>query len=370
MRIAFLADALDLQYAGVHMYLRGLLNALSKTDKENEYLIVRPKPAGTFDGMEELVVPINPKIPGHQRLRAFGEIPSRLSNTGIEAVVETAHFGPFRLPGHVKRLTYLYDLTPLLFPHHHPTASVFVQRLLLPRLVRKADRVLTISKNTQIDIEQMYPKARGKVRLVFPAQDSRFRPVHDEAVLKKLGICKPYLLYVGTIEPRKNLQTLLQAYETFRQTSGQPHQLVLVGKKGWKNEEFFKALDQSKFRKDILLPGYVERDDLPVLFSMTKLFVFPSTYEGFGMPPLEAMACGAPVLMSNSSSLPEVGGDATEYFAPKNTEELAQKLTELTSNPQKLSGMKSASLQQAKKFSWEASAHQFMAVIRELKRAK
>lgn len=365
MRIAILADPLDLQYAGVHMYLRGLLHALAELDRENEYLLVRPRPGGEFAGMEELVVPISRHMPGHQRWRAFGAIPQQLAERGVQAVVETAHFGPFRLPPHVKRLTFLYDLTPVLFPRHHPLPSVVVHRFSLPRIVRKADRILTISENSQRDIERCYPAAEGKVRIVHPAQDARFRPVEQSSVLEKMGIQRPYLLYVGTLEPRKNLLTLLHAYELFRQGGGPPVQLVLVGKKGWKTQSLFDAIERSTYRSDIVLPGYVERDDLPVLFSMAQLFVFPSEYEGFGMPPLEAMACGAPVLISNSSSLPEVGGEAAAYFAPDEVHSLAQKLTELCSDPARLAAMRTASLRQAERFSWAASARQFMAVMRE-----
>jgi glycosyltransferase involved in cell wall biosynthesis len=181
-------------------------------------------------------------------------------------------------------------------------------------------------------------------------------------VLQKYGLRQPYLLFVGTLEPRKNLLSLLRAYENFRR-SGPAMQLVLVGREGWKNKDFFTALEASPYRADIVLTGYTERAELPVLYSMAHLFVYPSRYEGFGLPALEAMACGAPVLLSRSSSLPEVGGTAAAYFDPSDLEDFSKKLLQTATGEQNLHQMAKASLQQAALFDWEESARAFLSFL-------
>lgn len=368
MRIAILGDALDLQYAGVHVYLRGLLNALAEADRENEYLLVRPRPGGDFENMRELIVPIRPGIPGHQYLRALTAMPRRLAGEGVDVVVEPAHFGPFRLPERVKRVTVIHDLTPVLFPQFHPIQSSVVHKIVLPGILKRADGIVANSRHTQSDIEKFYPVSKGKISVVLPGREAIFRPVQEAVVLKKYGIRQPYLLCVGTLEPRKNLTALLEAYEQFRRATGQAVQLVLAGKDGWKNGPFFEALRRSPFRSDIVLTGYTERSELPVLCSMARLFVYPSLYEGFGLPALEAMACGAPVLLSNASSLPEVGGDAAGYFDPGDVDGLSKKLAELLGDERKLQKMSELSLAQAEKFNWRRSAEAFVSLMKKLKR--
>jgi glycosyltransferase involved in cell wall biosynthesis len=366
MRIAILGDALDLQYAGIHIYLQGLLKALMVVDTENEYLLVRPKAGGEFDRMEEIIIPVSRSIPGHQRLRAFTSIPRILTQKNVDIVLEPAHFGPFMLPGRVRRITIIHDLTPVLFPEWHPLTSSLVQKIALPFVLKKADRIIANSTHTEKDIWQQYPFSKEKTSVLMPGREAVFQPVQDEVVLAKYGIRKPYLLYTGTIEPRKNLLTLLRAYEEFRRKQGEPVQLVLSGKKGWKNDPLFAALETSTFRQDVVLTGYVERRELPALYSMARLFIYPSLYEGFGLPVLEAMSCGAPVLIAQTSSLPEVGGDAAAYFDPRSQEELAGKLLDLNLNEDKRQKMSGLSVEQASRFNWETSARHLVSIFQKL----
>lgn len=366
MKIAILGDALDLQYAGIHTYTRELVRALARFDRENEYFVVRPRAGGELEGVREIVVPIARNIPGHQRLRGFTSIPRCLVRAGVDVVVEPAHFGPFCLPRRIKRITVIQDITPVLSPQFHLAVGSVVQRVALPFIFKRADCIVASSASTQRDIEKHYPLSKGKVRLVLPGRETAFRQVQDWAVLEKYGIRQPYLLTVGTIEPRKNLCTALRAYELFRQDSEQQMQWVIAGKSGWKNGDFYRALDASPFRSDVVLTGYTERQELPALYSMARLFVFPSLYEGFGLPVLEAMSCGAPVLVSNASSLPEVGGDAARYFEPNSVAELATQLSTLLRDEQELLEMSKSSLQQALKFDWEKTAEQFVSIFQKV----
>ena len=185
-------------------------------------------------------------------------------------------------------------------------------------------------------------------------------------MLKTLGIYGPYLLHVGTIEPRKNLTILIDAFEQFKQQSNQKLQLVLVGKQGWKSESVFTAIENSPYKEDIKVLGYVERKALIALYSSAEAFVYPSLFEGFGLPLVEAMACGCAIISSNAACLPEIAEKAGLYFTPTSSAELLLQLQFLLSSPSKKEELKQLSLQQANKFSWEKTAKETLAVFQSV----
>ena len=366
MRIAFIADALDFQYAGIHIYTREILKALVAIDTENEYIVVRGKSGDKIEGAEEIIIPVQPNIPGHKRLRLFTNIPRSLVKAGADVVVEPSHFGPFNLPKHIKRVTVLHDLTPFLSPDYHVFSSRLFHRLLMPRVLRRADHVLTVSEHTRRDMIARFPFTEKKSTAILLGRDELFVPKNDKSVLEKYDIRQPYFLYVGTLEPRKNLNVLVDAYNTFRKKSGLNYQLVLVGKKGWKIDNLLEKIQQSPFQKDIILTGYVAREELPMLYTMSEIFVYPSLYEGFGLPVLEAMSCGARVITSKVSSLPEVGGDAAMYFDPNSPEQLANLMLQLAFDTPLLKILSEKSLAQAQQFSWEKTAKKTLTVLTAL----
>ena len=366
MRIAFIADALDFQYAGIHIYTREILKALVAVDTENEYIVVRGKSGKKIEGTEEIIVPVNPNIPIHKQLRIFTDIPRALVKVGADVVVEPRHLGPFNLPKQIHRVTVLHDLTPILFPDYHVLSSRILHRHLLPHVLRRTDHIITVSEHTRRDIVARFPFVEKKSTAILLGRDESFVPKNEVSVLEKYGIRQPYFLYVGTLEPRKNLGVLVAAYNAFRKKSGLNYQLVLVGKKGWKINDLLKKIRQSPFQKDIILTGYVAREELPVLYTMSEIFVYPSLYEGFGLPVLEAMSCGACVITSEVSSLPEVGGGAAVYFDPNLAEQLADLMLKLTSNQPLLNVLSEKSLTQAQLFCWEKTARETLAVLTAL----
>lgn len=368
MRIAILADPLDRQYGGIHIYTKALLNGLAQIDDTNEYLIIRSKATNDFeqfDQFEELVIPYA-RFPGYQAWRKYVQIPRILCKRKIDIVVEPAHFGPLNLPRHIKRVTVIHDLTMFLFPQHHQWASQFLQRKLLPGILKRTDHIITNSTNTTKDLIRLLTFTKDKVSTITLGKDEIFRPIVDPKILEKYAIIQPYILYLGTLEPRKNVITLIKAFEKYKTTTHTKHQLVLVGKKGWKFQSIIQAIDNSPYKKDIFLPGYIKREDLPALYSMADFFVYPSSYEGFGLPVLEAMACGTPVITSKVSSLPEVGGEAVHYFSPDSIDELTQKMISLSQDEtmKKISSKKG--IQQAGLFSWERTARETLNVFEKL----
>ncbi len=363
-RIAILADPLDTQSAGIHVYTRALIRALTTIDRQNEYLIIRACAKNEFPNTEEIVVPIRSFPPLHLRWRQFTSIPSLLRKAKVDLVIEPAHFGPFNLPSTIKRITVIHDLTPILFPAYHGRLSHWMHRFLLPSILRNADHIITNSNCTTKDIARLYPFTNEKMTAIPLGKQLLFQPQNDALILEKYGLQSPYFLFVGTLEPRKNLQTLLKAFEQFKvQNPSLPHQLVLVGQQGWKNNALSEQLLQSPFKKEIVKLGFVPLEDLPALYSQATAFVYPSHYEGFGLPVLEAMACGAVVISSNTSSLPEVGGKAALYFSPEDTEALVILLERVSQESEMVNQLRKRSLQQAGLFSWEKMARTFLEVI-------
>lgn len=365
MRIAFLADPLDRQYGGIQVYLKELLKAISQLDTQHEFLIVRPERRGEFKGMEEMVVPWK-NFPGYRAWRLFVEIPRLLVKKQVDIVVEPAHFGPFNLPKNIKRITVIHDLTMFLFPDDHLFFSQFLQRKFLPRILKKATHIITNSKNTSKDLEHFFPWTKGKNTPVLLGKNEQYRPSVQPLTLLKYHLQQPYFLCIGTLEPRKNIPLLIQAFSQFKALTGLPHQLVLIGKEGWKTQEIFEAIVDSAFQANISVLGYVEEGDLPVFYSMATAFVYPSKYEGFGLPVLEAMACGAPVLTTKVSSLAEVGGAAAVYFTENSAADLSKKLEEIAGNYSLQEALKQRSLQQAAQFSWKKTAQKTLKIFDEL----
>ena len=353
MRIAIIADPLDNQTAGVHTYTQNFVAALERYDHDNEYFLIRERKTGEFPRMKEIAIP-NTRLPvGWASFRLFVLVPLVCRRLKVDAVVEPAHFGPWNLPRHIKRITVIHDLTPLLFPGMHRWHSQLLQRIFLRRIMKRADIVLANSNNTASDLIRFYPFTDGKVETIYLGRDSFFKPVDTTSALKAYNIEDTYLLFTGTIEPRKDLPTLLTAFEKFKAATESNVQLVIAGAKGWKTGGFEEALEQNKYKKDIVVTGYVTKTHLRELYSHCLCFIYPSVYEGFGFPVIEAMACGAPVIAAKNSSLTEVGGNEAIYFKTSDSEELFRQIKTLFNNRHTLGKEKAQHINWVEIFSWE-----------------
>ncbi len=360
MHIAIIADPLDKQRAGIHYLTKYLISNLLEIDKINIFTIIRFKQDSSLVNHQSIVLQNFLPFIKNDPIRTFVTLPLLLQKLKPDIVIEPAHFGPFNLPKKIKRVTIIHDLSPIKFPKFHPFVSQFLQRIFLPGIVRRSNLLVTNSENTSQDLMECYPKSKGKIKKILLGKEDLFMPIFSKEVLQKHDLQTPYFLSVGTIEPRKNLNTLLKAFALFKHTHKSKIQLVIVGGNGWKTDSFYKQFKAHPFKNEIKIIGFADRSDLPTLYSSALALIYPSYYEGFGLPVLEAMACGAPCIVSNSSSLPEVGGDAVLYFNPKDVSELAKQLNFIYTNKAIRSSLNELGIKQASRFSWEKYAQEFI----------
>ncbi len=265
----------------------------------------------------------------------------------------------------------LHDLIFEIFPEHHKRYNHLFLKLMMRRFLNAADHIICVSEHTKRDAERLYGIASDKMTVIYEATDAKYRPATpaDEArhaaVRKKYRLPALYILHVSTIEPRKNLGRLLEAFGALKAEFADL-QLVLVGKKGWLYEPFFAQLQKSGLEQEVIFPGFVEEEDLPLLYQMATVFCFPSVYEGFGLPPLEALASGCAVVCSNASSLPEVVGEAGLLVDPTDVGALTHALRRVLSDNALSRELQQQGPVQARKFSWENAAAQTLEVYQRL----
>lgn len=269
-----------------------------------------------------------------------------------------------------KRIVTIFDLSPILFPRYHPLRRVMVYKVLLAYSARRADRVIVISENTKRDVMRHLDIPEEKIAVTPLAAGAAFRPIreaHVRLVLQRHGlIYRHYWLCVGAMEPRKNLVHLVTAYELLRRRVPISMPLVLVGGTGWRNREIHRKIVASSWCQDIRLLGYVPEEELAALYGGAFAFLYPSLYEGFGLPPLEAMACGTPVITSNVSSLPEVVSDAAIMVEPYDVDKLAETMYEVLNDEELRQKMSKKGLERAKMFSWEKTTSRTLQVYEEI----
>ena len=374
MKIGFDISAQSLPRSGMGQYQYHLLKHLLEIDQKNFYHLY----AFNFRNrkrFKEIKFPAkNYKIqilPIPQRLIILWWMMMRrpLFNRLIKKC-DVYHLSEICIPPvkKAKTVAFIHDLTTILFPQHHKKSNIFLHSRRF-KAIRKVDAILTNSESTKKDIVEHLKIKPDKIFVTHLGADERFRLMKESEVipvLKKYKLKKPYILFVGTLEPRKNVKTLIQAFNQLKQSHRIPHQFVLAGQKGWLYKSIFKAIESSPYKSDIQYTDYVKDTDLPALMNGAEVFVYPSFYEGFGLPVLEAMQCGVPVITSNISSMPEVGGGASLYINPESADELAEKIYSVINNPDFQKELSKKGIERAKQFSWEKCARKTLKAYESL----
>jgi glycosyltransferase involved in cell wall biosynthesis len=290
----------------------------------------------------------------------------------IVGQVDLFHGPDFTLPPlkpGTKAIVTVHDLSYLQLPHCFKPALLDYLVDNVPRAVGRADWVLADSTSTRRDVIERLQVPEDKVSVLYPGVERRFRPITDAQTLagtrQKYGLPMRFVLSVGTVQPRKNYERLVQAFSLLQ---AQDTSLVIVGGKGWPYERLFQQVQDLGLRDRVCFAGYVEDVDLPAVYNLACAFVFPSLYEGFGIPPLEAMACGVPVIAADNSSLPEVVGDAGLLIDAQDTEALAHALSQLLGDSALCQKLVDRGLARAKQFTWERAAHTLLSTYEHVGR--
>jgi glycosyltransferase involved in cell wall biosynthesis len=375
MRVFVEGDHLFGNRTGVGQYSKNLLEGLVELDKQNSYTIF----GFVFFGKDSHARP----IPEGENLsyKLIRYIPSRL----FHAIVRNISAPPidlllaskpdlFLFPNYVRypvafkepTVVVIHDLSFVLHGQHTTRRSREYLNRYVPISARRSDHIITVSENSKKEIVEHYGIDPDKITIVHPALDHSFffpRPsIETRDVARKYGIDQPYILYIGTLEPRKNINGILDAYSQLNKELQRSFTLVLAGDGGWLNQGIKRRLDElSALHIEVI--GYVPDDDVPGLYSGASVFVYPSFYEGFGMPPLEAMACGVPVITANNSSIPEVVGDASILINAEDTPRLALEIERVLGDQKLARLLRAKGLARAKQFRWESSALILLDVI-------
>ena len=263
----------------------------------------------------------------------------------------------------------LHDVAYLLFPEYHLPRNRIYLRTMMPRFLRRADRIIAVSENTRRDALRFYPLDPAKVEVIPEGVEVRFRPDVDGGVVShvrhRYRLPERFILTVGTIEPRKNLRTLVEAYAGLRAMHPEVG-LVIAGGRGWLFEPLFEQVRALGLEDQVIFTGHVPDDDIPALLNAAEVFAFPSEFEGFGLPPLEAMACGVPVVSSNAASLPEVVGDAGLLLPPRDVRGWVTTLDRVLDDGQLRSDLSARGVSRARLFSWDTAARRTLEVYRSV----
>ncbi len=365
MRIGIDAVALlDARPTGIGWYVNRMLTEFCRVDPAVQLSLYTARPLPKryeCDRIRERIGSRNLWLPAIPWMQTFGR---RLAiRDGLDCFWGPAHILPVGLSKHVRTVLTVHDLVYKLWPRHMKRRNALVNRCLFDQSVRQANAIITDAERTRQDLITLFQIEPAKVTAVHLGVDEVFRPLGRDAVrsrLDALGIPADYLLAVGTLEPRKNYPLLFQAIA--RMPDCPP--LAIAGGKGWNYRTILQQLEGLGLQSRVRLLDYVSNEDLVALYNGALLVVQPSLYEGFGFPLVQAMACGTPVLSSNTSSLPEVGGDAVAYFESGSADSLVAELQRLLASETRRQTLRQAGLQRATEFNWSNTARATLAVLR------
>jgi glycosyltransferase involved in cell wall biosynthesis len=369
MRIAIDASTLSTQ-GGPRTYVLGLVEALLRLDRDNEYVVFYNDPChlGRFPRAKEIVLP--GKSPLARLWREHVLIPRACRRERIDLLHCPKSAVPFFSPCPV--VVTLHDLIPIKHPETEKFAARVYWRLQIPVAARRSDFIITDSDHARREIMVDFRVPADRIRTIMLAFDPAMLAPRDgaagRAIRARYGLPDGYVLYVGTIQPRKNLDTLIEAYHRLKVSGEIAEKLVIVGRKGWLYEGLFARIRELRLDDDVIFTGFVTDAELPFIYDGARVFVYLSLFEGFGLPPLEAMACGVPVITSNTTSLPEVVGDAGITLPPRDVAGVATALKALLNDPARGARLREEGRARARLFSWDETARQTLEVYRRIGR--
>jgi len=366
MRIGIDARIAHYSGGGIRNYVVHLLESLAELDGDGDYCILHSRKDDTFSSLDGSFRSVACWTPSHHRLERW-TLSVEIARLGLELL----HSPDFIPPtfGYDRSVITVHDLNFLYYPRFLTAESRRYYNGQIEWAVEHADHILADSHATEADLTSLLDVAPDKVTVVHLAADPSFRPVPEAAARQTAAsydLEPGFLLFVGTLEPRKNVPGLLLAYRIVLDEKVTNEPLVLVGGKGWLYEEIFDRVEALDLENHVHFVHGVPDADLPGLYSAASVLAMPSFYEGFGLPALEAMSCGTPVVVADRASLPEVVGDAGQLIDPEDPGDIAGALKRVLTDESERERMREAGLKQAEAFSWTRVARETRAVYEEL----
>lgn len=372
MHIGIDAHAIGAQQGGNETYIRGVVRALAELDDRNRYTVYLAEPAAAAEWREGFArqhpnfeIRLLPKPTPIVRVPLF--LAYELWQRPVDVLHVQYTAPPFcRIPV----VATIHDLAFEHMPETFTRRGSFQLKLTVRRTAQRAVRIATVSEYSRQDLLRTYQLPPEKVAVTYNGVEAHFTPEslpnETEDVRHRFGIKRDYLLAVGSLQPRKNLVRLIRVYAKLRsENENFTPQLVIVGRKLWLADDIFAEVRRQFWKDDVILTGYVNDEDLPKLYRQATAFVYPSLFEGFGLPPVEAMACGTPVVTSNNSSLPEVTGEAALLIDPLSQDSIESALLEITRDQILRTRLKEKGIEQAKRFTWQGAAEKTLQLYRE-----
>ncbi len=365
MRIGIRISPLASSMTGIPVYVHNIIRELSDIDSENEYFLYTNKkiPFKLELGNNFHIILVDKPYPKFQLWYQIG-LPYRIKKDKLDLYHDTLFLLPFAVRK-IPSIITIYDLSGLIMPEYH-NLRVSITSKLIPSSIKRAKRIIAISEFTKNEIERLFPFAKGKIDVVLCGVNPDFHPIAKDKISeirKKYKLPEKFIMFLGTIEPRKNLIGLLKAYSKIHKKIS--HKLVIVGGKGWKYSNIFETIETLQIKSDVIFTGFIPTEDLPAIYNAADIFVYPSIYEGFGIPLLESMASGTPVITSNISSMPEVVGEAGLLADPYSIEDIAEKIVMLAQDCSLRNILSEKGIERAKMFSWKKSAKKVLDIYKE-----
>ena len=356
MKIAITVEALrDRQFAGVQQYIHNLIHPLAECEDLDLTLIASSQsPRSLFPDQAGLIYHTPPLVFGSGLFSAVFAPPRGLS--GFDLIHCPTVTAPFFFRPNAKVVMTVHDLVPLLFPQWQTNRRVLYFKYILKHRFRFGDRFIAVSHSTRSDLIHHFHIPEDKIDVIHEGVSGQFKPASASR--------EAFILAVSTLEPRKNFKRIIEAFVSLRKNEKTRDRLVIVGKEGWLFDETIRV--PAAFQDDVVFTGYVSEAELIHLYQTARCFVYPSMYEGFGLPVLEAMACGCPVITSNTSSMPEVAGDAALLVDPCVVDDIEDAICKLTNDPALCAELSAKGIQRASGFSWHRTAEQTLDVYRRI----
>lgn len=369
MKVGIISESLSRHTTGVGTYTFNLISEISKICPNESLSLINYTDHEVFNSLNKTIVGsfVN-NLPKKSYIwNLYLQLKLKSNDLDLDIIHSPENASLFTKLHDQKKVITAHDNMAYSFPIYSVTGVRY--KFLFPEALRTSDRIIAVSNSVKKNLIQMYNLPDDKIKVVYEAADKSFKPLSNkivENIRQKYNLHFPFILYVGSLEIKKNIPSLIAAFYMIKKKNIN-HKLVITAQKNTPNfNDIFKKVVELNIITEIVFIGKVPKEDLPSLYNAADLFVFPSLYEGFGLPPLEAMSCGTPVITSNVYSLPEVVGDAGILVSPYNIDELSNLMYEVLTNNELKSDLAERGLKRAKMFSWKMCAKETLEIYREV----